>query len=138
MCEVNPTKRRPGRAQHDKAEGGFTCHVLRGASSLCAKSVGSGRCSPAPNPSGAKRAPSSSAGAGMILPSPIAPASRTRLPWRRHRRTPAATDDAGGDQGGMFYEVKTDASALLRAMKEHHEHHEPDAPFSDGTHLAPY
>ena len=38
----------------------------------------------------------------------------------------------------MFYEVKTDASALLRAMKEYHEHHDPDAPFSDGTRLAPY
>ena len=38
----------------------------------------------------------------------------------------------------MFYEVKTDAGALLRAMKEYHEHHDPDAPFSDGTRLAPY
>jgi hypothetical protein len=38
----------------------------------------------------------------------------------------------------MFYEVKTDARALLRAIKEYHEHHEPDAPFSDGTRLAPY
>ncbi len=38
----------------------------------------------------------------------------------------------------MFYEVKTDARALLRAMKEYHEHHEPEVPFSDGTRLAPY
>ena len=38
----------------------------------------------------------------------------------------------------MFYEVKTDARALLRAMEEYHEHHEPDAPFADGTRLAPY
>jgi hypothetical protein len=38
----------------------------------------------------------------------------------------------------MFYEVKADARALLRAMKEYHEHHDPDAPFSDGTRLAPY
>ncbi len=28
----------------------------------------------------------------------------------------------------MFYEVKTDARALLRAMKEYHEHHDPEAP----------
>ena len=35
----------------------------------------------------------------------------------------------------MFYEVKTDAKALLRAMKEYHE---PEVPFSDGTRLAPY
>ena len=38
----------------------------------------------------------------------------------------------------MFYEVKADASALLRAMKEYHEHHDPDVPFSDGARLAPY
>jgi hypothetical protein len=38
----------------------------------------------------------------------------------------------------MFYEVKSDASALLRAMKEYHEHHDPDVQFSDGTRLAPY
>jgi hypothetical protein len=38
----------------------------------------------------------------------------------------------------MFYEVKEDALALLRAMKEEHERHEPDAPFADGTRLAPY
>ena len=37
----------------------------------------------------------------------------------------------------MFYDVRTDASALLRAIKEYHEHHDPDAPFSDGTRLAP-
>ena len=38
----------------------------------------------------------------------------------------------------MFYEVKTDARALLRSMKEYHEHHEPEVPFSDGTRRAPY
>ena len=38
----------------------------------------------------------------------------------------------------MFYEVRSDASALLRAMKEHHGHHDPDVQFSDGTRLAPY
>ncbi len=38
----------------------------------------------------------------------------------------------------MFYEVKADARALLRAMKEYHEHHDPDVPFSDGTRLALY
>ncbi len=38
----------------------------------------------------------------------------------------------------MFYEVKADALALLRVMKEDHERHEPDAPFADGTRLAPY
>jgi hypothetical protein len=38
----------------------------------------------------------------------------------------------------MFYEVRSDATALLRTMKEYHEHHDPDAPFSDGTRIAPY
>ena len=36
----------------------------------------------------------------------------------------------------MFYEVDKDALALLLAMKEHHEQHNPDAPLSDGTRLA--
>jgi hypothetical protein len=38
----------------------------------------------------------------------------------------------------MFYEVKADALALLRAMKGYHERHDPDTPFADGTRLAPY
>ena len=38
----------------------------------------------------------------------------------------------------MFYEVKADASTLLRTMKGYHERHDPDVPFSDGTRLAPY
>jgi len=38
----------------------------------------------------------------------------------------------------MFYEVKADALALLRVMKEDHQRHEPDVPFADGTRLAPY
>ena len=43
------------------------------------------------------------------------------------------------DRGvATFYEVKTDAVALLRAMQEDHERHDPDAPFSAGTRLAPY
>ena len=37
-----------------------------------------------------------------------------------------------------FYEVRADAVALLRAMKEYHELHDPGAPFSEGTRLAPY
>jgi hypothetical protein len=37
----------------------------------------------------------------------------------------------------MFYEVDKDALALLRAMKDYHEHHNPDTPFSEGTLLAP-
>jgi hypothetical protein len=37
----------------------------------------------------------------------------------------------------MFYEVETDALALLRAMKEHHDQHNPDVPLTDGTRLAP-
>ena len=38
----------------------------------------------------------------------------------------------------LFYEVDKDALALLRAMKDYHEHHNPeDAPFSEGTLLAP-
>jgi hypothetical protein len=36
------------------------------------------------------------------------------------------------------YEVKTDAVALLRAMQEYHERHDPGTPFSEGTRLAPY
>ena len=38
---------------------------------------------------------------------------------------------------GMFYEVEKDALALLRAMKEHHDQHNPDVPLADGTRLAP-
>ena len=37
----------------------------------------------------------------------------------------------------MFYEVDKDALALLRAMKDYHEHQNPDMPFSEGTLLAP-
>ena len=37
----------------------------------------------------------------------------------------------------MFYEVDKDALALLRAMKDYHEHHNPGTPFSEGTLLAP-
>jgi hypothetical protein len=37
----------------------------------------------------------------------------------------------------LFYEVDKDALALLRAMKDYHEHHNPDTPFSEGTLLAP-
>ena len=41
-------------------------------------------------------------------------------------------------RGGMlFYEVDKDALALLRAMKEYHERHNPDVPLADGTRLAP-
>ena len=54
---------------------------------------------------------------------------------------PLAADNAERerDRGvATFYEVKTDAVALLRAMQEDHERHDPDAPFSAGTRLAPY
>ncbi|HEX2183509.1 MAG TPA: hypothetical protein VHH10_14600 [Rubrobacteraceae bacterium] len=34
--------------------------------------------------------------------------------------------------------MRVDAVALLRAMKEYHEQHNPVAPFSEGTRLAPY
>ena len=37
----------------------------------------------------------------------------------------------------LFYEVDKDALVLLRAMKDYHEHHNPDVPFSEGTLLAP-
>jgi len=37
----------------------------------------------------------------------------------------------------LFYEVEAEALALLRAMKECHEQNNPDAPFSEGTLLAP-
>ncbi len=36
-----------------------------------------------------------------------------------------------------FCEVKADAVALLRAMQEDHERHDPASPFSEGTRLAP-
>jgi hypothetical protein len=73
------------------------------------------------------------------------------LPERRRGRAeatlaflkgvPPAADNAERerDRGvATFYEVKTDAVALLRAMQEDHERHDPDAPFSAGTRLAPY
>ena len=37
----------------------------------------------------------------------------------------------------MFYEVDKDALALLRGMKEHHDHHNPYTSLSEGTRLAP-
>lgn len=37
----------------------------------------------------------------------------------------------------MFYEVDKDALALLQAMKEHHDQHNPDTPLAGGTRLAP-
>jgi hypothetical protein len=54
---------------------------------------------------------------------------------------PPAADNAQREQDrgvATFYEVKTDAVALLRAMQEYHELHDPGAPFSAGTRLAPY
>ena len=49
-------------------------------------------------------------------------------------------NDAGRRDLGAatFYEVRADAIGLLRAMKEYHELHDPGAPFSEGTRLAPY
>ena len=37
----------------------------------------------------------------------------------------------------LFYEVDKDALALLRAMKDYHEDHNPETPISEGTLLAP-
>ena len=37
----------------------------------------------------------------------------------------------------MVHEVDKDALALLRAMMEHHDRQNPDAPLSDGTRVAP-
>ena len=54
---------------------------------------------------------------------------------------PPAADNAKREQDrgvATFYEVKTDAVALLRAMQEYHERHDPGTPFSEGTRLAPY
>jgi hypothetical protein len=49
------------------------------------------------------------------------------------------TQSGKQDRGvATFYEVKTDAVDLLRAMQEYHERHDPGAPFSAGTRLAPY
>jgi hypothetical protein len=42
-----------------------------------------------------------------------------------------------GGGGVLFYEVDKDALALLRAMKDYHEHHNPETPISEGTLLAP-
>ena len=59
----------------------------------------------------------------------------------RLKDAPLPDDKAGWvrDQGvATFYEVRIDAIALLRAMKEYHERHNPGAPFSEGTRLAPY
>jgi hypothetical protein len=57
---------------------------------------------------------------------------------RRHRRRTITPGVEGTRGEATFYEVKTDAVALLRAMKEYHERHDPGAPFSAGTRLAPY
>ena len=63
---------------------------------------------------------------------PIGNASKAR------RRRPI-TQSGKRDQGvATFYEVKADAVALLRAMQEYHERHDPVTPFSEGTRLAPY
>ena len=62
-------------------------------------------------------------------------------PAGRLKYVPLPDDKAGWvrDQGvATFYEVRVDAAALLRAMKEYHERHNPGAPFSEGTRLAPY
>jgi hypothetical protein len=49
------------------------------------------------------------------------------------------TESGERDRGvATNYEVKTDAVALLRAMQEYHERHDPGTPFSGGTRLAPY
>jgi hypothetical protein len=37
----------------------------------------------------------------------------------------------------VFYEVDKDALTLLRAMKEHHDHHNPHTPLLEGTRLTP-
>ena len=37
----------------------------------------------------------------------------------------------------MFYEVSQDALALLRAMKSHHNEHDPATPLCEGASLAP-
>jgi hypothetical protein len=37
----------------------------------------------------------------------------------------------------MFYEVDADALTLLRALKDHHNQHNPGAPLLEGTRLAP-
>jgi hypothetical protein len=37
----------------------------------------------------------------------------------------------------MFYEVDADALILLRALKDHHNQHNPGVPLLEGTRLAP-
>src|ERR687898_441829 len=49
--------------------------------------------------------------------------------------TPEQHSPGGG--GVLFYEVDKDALALLRAIKDYHEHHNPETPISEGTLLAP-
>jgi hypothetical protein len=60
--------------------------------------------------------------------------------WRRlESAQPTITPGEKGPGGqATFYEVKTDAVALLRAIKGYHERHDPAVPFSAGTRLAPY
>jgi hypothetical protein len=64
---------------------------------------------------------------------------RPRRPYLKG--VPSAADNAERerDRGvATFYDVKADAVALLRAMQEYHERHDPGAPFGEGTRLVPY
>jgi hypothetical protein len=66
---------------------------------------------------------------------------RRRGGSRRLKDVPSPDDNAGWERiigVATFYEVRVDAVALLRAMKEYHERHDPGVPFSKGTRLAPY
>ena len=44
---------------------------------------------------------------------------------------------AGSEVGVCPLEARRDAMALLRAMKERHDQHNPEEPLSEGTRLAP-
>jgi hypothetical protein len=64
---------------------------------------------------------------------------RPRCPYLKG--VPSAVDNAERerDRGvATSYEAKTDAVALLRAMQEYHERHDPSTPFAEGTRLVPY
>jgi hypothetical protein len=64
---------------------------------------------------------------------------RLRCPYLKGVTPAADNAERERDRGvATFYEVKADAVALLRAMQEDHERHDPGTPFSEGTRLAPY
>jgi hypothetical protein len=64
---------------------------------------------------------------------------RPRCPYLKGVLSAVDSAERQRDRGvATFYEVKTDAVALLRATQEYHERHDPSTPFAEGTRLVPY